>query len=423
MNQPSPISVRDRVSETLVTLREADASLNAVRTWLTESAYARADYLDQLPEEDRGPLHGLPVVVKEEWDIEGVVTTYGTATEFTPAPQNSAIVQRVLDAGAVILATTRMPEFGCWPATESATGGITRNPHDLSRTPGGSSGGSAALLAAGAVDLAIGSDGGGSLRIPSAHCGVTALKATPGVFSTAPHDNLWRGMGTPGPMARSVTELIPALNALTDVDFTPEPRPLQVAFTTRSTSPLTPPSRHHAHAVREVAAALAHNEHSVAELDKRLPSATLQFLPRFIHGVADEVREADRPELAEPRTRRLTTIAKVTPQPRPSRAERLADQVDELLDGHDVLVMPTVSSRPGRAGGFLRLGLLGSLLRSTPSISCTSLFNVTGHPAMNVPVGTAPDGLPVGVQIVGRRGDDALVLNTGAEVERLISHN
>ena len=145
-----------------------DRQLNAFATVLAEEALVTAHQLDQLAPQDRGPLHGVPVAIKEEMHVAGVVTTFGTRANTIPAAQDSQVVSRLRDAGAVIIGTTRMPEFGAWPFTDTTGYGVTRNPHDQTRTPGGSSGGSAAAVAAGLVPLAIGGDGGGSIRIPAA---------------------------------------------------------------------------------------------------------------------------------------------------------------------------------------------------------------------------------------------------------------
>src|SRR4029079_1839987 len=123
-----------------------------------------------------GPLHGVPVAIKEEIDVAGCVTTFGGLANSTPAAAGGEVVRRLREAGAVIIGKTRMPEFGQWPFTESVDGGHTRNPWKPGHTPGGSSGGTAVAVAAGMVPLGIGGDGGGSIRIPAACCGLFGLK-------------------------------------------------------------------------------------------------------------------------------------------------------------------------------------------------------------------------------------------------------
>lgn len=158
--------------------------LNAFSEIFTDEALARADSLDALPIAERGRLHGLVVAVKDEVDIAGHVTGYGTRANKAVAQQSSHLVQALEDEGAIIIGHTRMPEFGAWPITESTFGGITRNPRDLAYSPGGSSGGTAAAVADDLVPMGIGGDGGGSIRIPAAHCGLVGLKPRRGRVST-----------------------------------------------------------------------------------------------------------------------------------------------------------------------------------------------------------------------------------------------
>lgn len=404
------LSVADGVAAVLAALPAVDA------------ARSRALALDELPARQRGPLHGLPVAVKEEFDVAGVPTTFGTAAQRTPTA-DSALVASLRGAGAVIVATTRMPEFGAWPVTESQTGGVTRNPLDPARTPGGSSGGSAALVAAGCVPVAVGSDGGGSLRIPAAHCGLVGLKATRGTIDSAPHDQLWVSLGVGGVMARDVSDLRLVLGVLNPEAFAPaEPRPLKIATTTRSTTVLARAHRDHRTAVRVTARALAAAGHEVVEFGGGPPDPSLAFVPQYLSGVAAARGLLDHPERVEPRTRVLAGLGRLLPRPLVDasvrRGEVLAERVDELLGDADVLLLPTVGSRPLKAGSFLRRGVVTSALGAVGSIAFTALFNVTGHPAIAVPAGLGGDGLPVSVQLVARRGEDAKLLALAAGLSR-----
>ncbi|AKK10358.1 amidase family protein [Corynebacterium uterequi] len=414
-------SVRATIDATIDTIRGANISLNAVGTDLYAQAQARADELDHLPAAQRGRLHGLPIAVKEEFDIAGVPTTYGTATHATPAAADCEVITRLRAAGAVVVCTTRMPEFGAWPATESHAGGITRNPLDLSRTPGGSSGGSAALVAAGAVPVALGSDGGGSLRIPAAHCGLVALKPSRGLIPTDPYPDLWCTLGTGGALARSVDDLASVLSVMADKDLQPRTASaLTVAWTTRSTTPTARAHRYHRRAVAGAVNTMQALGHSVHRYDGSLPDPTSAFVPQFLRGLSDEVHRVDRPELAEPRTRRLAALGTHLPASILTRAIRtgkdLKERIDRIFDDADVLMLPTVATRPAQAGSFLHRGALSSMAGSVPSVAYTALFNVTGHPAAAVPMGVAADGLPVSVQVVGPHGADDIVLAVAAQL-------
>jgi len=187
-------------------IERLNPSINAFRIVMADEALAEAATRDGAGAGRTRPLHGVPIAIKDEIDVAGQLTTFGTAARTRPAAADGELVARLRTAGAVIIGKTTMPEFGQWPFTESAAFGYTRNPWDLSRSTGGSSGGTAAAVAAGMVAVGIGGDGGGSIRIPSACCGLYGLKPTRGLVSTAPYQHLWHALGTQGPLARSVRD-------------------------------------------------------------------------------------------------------------------------------------------------------------------------------------------------------------------------
>lgn len=196
------LSSQELVAATLTGI-DAAADLNAFTQVLHEQARAEAIERDrERAAGEVGPLHGIPIAIKDEIDIAGLVTTFGTRANSTPAKADAEVVRRLRAAGAVIVGKTAMPEFGQWPFTESSTYGVTRNPWNRNHTTGGSSGGSAAAVAAGLVPVAIGSDGGGSIRIPSACCGLFGLKPQRGRVPVAPFEQLWWALGATGPLAR-----------------------------------------------------------------------------------------------------------------------------------------------------------------------------------------------------------------------------
>src|SRR3954449_6509806 len=198
----------EAVEASLRRIERRNPGLNAFSVVLSEQARADAARLDahRAAGEQVGPLHGVPVAIKEEIDVAGCVTTFGGRGNSTPAAEDGEVVRRLRQAGAVVVGKTRMPEFGQWPFTESVDGGITRNPWDRTRTPGGSSGGTAAAVALGMVPVAIGGDGGGSIRIPSACCGLFGLKPTRGRVTSHPMPHLWWALGTAGPLTRTVLD-------------------------------------------------------------------------------------------------------------------------------------------------------------------------------------------------------------------------
>ena len=199
-------SAREVTDEALARIDRLDRRFNAFTVVLADAARAEADERDAASArgETPGPLHGVPVAIKEEIDVAGCVTTFGGRSNTTPVTADAELVRRLRAAGAVVVGKTAMPEFGSFPFTESEATGYTLNPWDVARSPGGSSGGSAVAVATGMVPVAIGGDGGGSIRVPSSFCGLFGLKPQRGRVSTAPHPHLWWALGVVGPLTRSV---------------------------------------------------------------------------------------------------------------------------------------------------------------------------------------------------------------------------
>jgi amidase len=184
------------VARSLAVIEERDPDLNAFSVVLANEAREQARFLELGQGGARGPLFGVPVAIKEELDVAGCVTTYGGHGNSTPAAADGEVVRRLREAGAIVVGKTQMPEFGAFPYTESARHGYTRNPWRRGFSPGGSSGGSAVAVSTGMVPVALGGDGGGSIRIPAACCGVFGLKPQRGRVTSAPHEHLWWALGT-----------------------------------------------------------------------------------------------------------------------------------------------------------------------------------------------------------------------------------
>lgn len=203
--QVSAVEAVERCLETIARRNQSVAAFTAV---FPDQALARARQLDEAREGDRplGPLHGVPIGIKDQFDLAGTVTTHGGRGNSTPAVADAVVVRRLQAAGAVVVGKTAMSEMGTFPFTESVTFGTTRNPWDTDHTPGGSSGGSAAAVATGMVPAALGTDCGGSVRIPAACCGVVGFKPQRGRVSFAPRRHLWYGLGHIGPITRSVRD-------------------------------------------------------------------------------------------------------------------------------------------------------------------------------------------------------------------------
>src|SRR3954454_12146739 len=229
------VSARELVERTLRRIEQVDGELNAFGAVFAERALADADRVDgRRAQGERLPLLGVPVAVKDEIDIAGEVTSRGTGAITARAGADAEVVRRLRDAGAIVAGKTTMPELGLWPFTESITWGVTRNPWDLERTPGGSSGGSAAAVAAGLVPAALAADGAGSIRIPAAGVGLLGMKPTRDLVSLAPHTEHWHGLSVAGVLTRDVADTVALINVLQDRPLaTSEPGRLRIAWSFR----------------------------------------------------------------------------------------------------------------------------------------------------------------------------------------------
>ena len=196
------VSARELVELCLRRIEALNPRLNAFRTTLAEVALAEADAMAGRD----GLLAGVPVAIKDDIAVRGQPTTRGSRSFGPPAPADAEAVRRLRAEGAILIGITNVPELTIWPWTITEANGTTRNPWDVSRTPGGSSGGSAAAVAAGMVPCATGSDGGGSIRIPASCCGLVGMKPTRGRVSTQPAREGWLGLSVFGALARTVRD-------------------------------------------------------------------------------------------------------------------------------------------------------------------------------------------------------------------------
>jgi len=429
------------VEASLERIERRNPGVNAFSVVLADRALADAAELDArfAASGSAGPLHGVPVAIKEELDVAGCVTTFGGRGNSTPAAADGEVVRRLRAAGAIVVGKTRMPEFGQWPFTESVDGGVTRNPWDRTRTPGGSSGGTAAAVALGMVPVGIGGDGGGSIRIPSACCGLFGLKPTRGRVTTDPHAHLWWALGTTGPLTRTVLDSALVYdvirgNTAGDLFTAPEPATtfiaaagaeptrLRIGWSTRPVTRGVRPAADHVAAVRDTEGLLAGLGHDVREVQPHYPDPTAAFVPQFLGGVRAEADEVEHFEDLERRTQQVYRLGSwVTPgvlDRAIAAGERVAEKANRIFDEVDVLLTPTIGPRPRRVGALDHGGPVAAALRSAPMIAWTALWNVTGNPAASVPAGLAADGLPLAVQLVGRLGDEPTLLGLAAQLER-----
>lgn len=433
------LTARAAVEAALARIEARDPALNAFTVVRAAEALAEADALDAGGPGHDGPLAGVPIAVKEEYDVAGLPTTLGGRGNSTPVAADSEVIRRVRAAGAIIVGKTTMPEFGQFPFTHSDRYGVTQNPWAPGRYPGGSSGGSAVAVAAGMVPLALGADGGGSIRIPASACGIVGLKPTRGLVSLAPLAQHWYGLVALGGLSRTVADtalLLDVIAGASDVDRWRVPVPptpfaevaaqspghLRIATTTASVLATQRTDPEVAAAVERVADALTALGHDVRATGAHWPVPTAAFLPQLFAGMATEAASVEHPELLEPRTRQTARMA-FWARPRVvERALRMGHGVaaavdDRVLGRADVVVLATQPVLTPEVGLLDGVGSLRAMLRSMPYVANTAIANVTGHPAISVPAGFSRDGVPIGVQLLARRGQDGLLLALAAQLE------
>jgi len=461
--QPSEL-----VEEAIRRIECANPQLNAVIREMYDQA--RAAVAAGLPE---GPFQGVPFLVKDVLaDCAGVPSTAGCRflKDYRP-DHDSEMVVRHKAAGLVILGKTNLPELGLLPVTEPELYGPTHNPWDLERTPGGSSGGSAAAVAARMVPMAHGNDGGGSIRAPASCCGVFGLKPTRGRTPIGPDiAEAWHGLVTSHVLTRSVRDSAAMLDATAGPELgalcypAPPARPfreevgadpgrLRIAFTTE---PLLPAKVHAdcAAAVREAARLCEELGHEVVEATPRIDG--LAFARAFVTMLLADTRATV--VLWERAVGRRATSADFEPQTwamalmgdqlsatalslAVTRIKATGPQMGRFFAEYDLLLTPTLAAPPLKTGalqvkGFLlaAMKLLGRLDAGRLTLAFsnfeaiaettfafmpfTPLFNATGQPAMSVPLVWNGEGLPIGVHFVGRYGDEATLFRLASQLEQ-----
>ena len=376
------------------------------------------------------PLFGIPVGIKDVTPTRGIRTTFGSTLFQDHVPEEDAlVVQRLREAGAIVLGKTNTPEFAFGPNTTNAVFGSTRNPWNLALTSGGSSGGSAAALATGMCPLAEGTDLGGSLRGPASFCGVVGFRTSPGLIPRAPSVLAWDTYSVEGPMARTVADAALMLSVMAGPD---DRSPISYEVDTRELlrAPRTPvvkgwriawtPDLGGLMEVDDEVRSIVHRAVEVfaaagAEVEAACPDMSdVPEIVRLSRGLLMVARHADRlPQhrdalqagLVENTEQGLALSARDVAQAELLRT-RQWDRVREFLGDRDVLLTPTAATPPFPVE---RMQNKRSFL--------TYAFSVMGLPAISIPCGFTRDGLPVGLQIVGKRRGDATVLRAAAAFE------
>jgi amidase len=440
------LTARELVEASLERIEELNPKLNAFVDVDAERALATADRIG--PGDER-PFAGVPVAIKNNRPVEGLRLTYGCslmADNLCEYDHN--ITRRLKDAGFVIVGTTTLPEYGILPTSEARLFGPTRNPWDLERTPGGSSGGAAAAVAAGIVPVAHGNDGGGSVRIPAACCGLVGLKPTRGRISAAPElgDS---SLGIDGMLTRTVADTAAILDVLAgyepgDATWAPpplepfaeaaarEPGRLRIAATTLPPIPDAVVDPACAGAVAEAAELLRSLGHEVEEVTPPWQIEGLSelfgavFSVHISLSIAYSGMVAGREPTAEdmePMSWAIFSMVKklgaVESMAAVVQLQSHTRRLVSFLEPYDALLTPALAERP------LPLGTLdtaapepmSTFTRSGLFTPFTPVFNASGQPGISVPLYEGEDGLPLGVQIVGRPAGEGALLALAAQLE------
>jgi amidase len=439
------LSPRELVETYLDRIGRLDPTLNAFRVVMPELALAEAKQAEARQRQgNERPLLGVPIAIKDDTDVAGQMTCFGVDQLNAPAERDAEVVRRLRAAGAIVIGKTNVPELTAQPFTETEAFGTTRNPWSLMHTPGGSSGGSAAAVAAGLVGAALGSDGAGSIRIPAACCGLFGLKPSRGRVSNAPLDSAfgegWQGLAIRGPITRTVADaalFLDACHGTVEGEPARAPSPaepfaaaaargpgkLRVALSLRIPPGLV--ARLHPEARRatmEAAELLRSLGHEVVERDPDYgPLMAGNVTLRVLRGISDEASQFSPLSRLERRSRGLARTGRAIPSALMARARSdeaaITRRIVALWDDVDVLLTPALSKPPLWVGAMSGRGALVSFIADTMFIPYTPAFNVTGQPAVAVPAGRTPDGLPLGVQLVGRPNDEATLLSLSAQIE------
>lgn len=436
------ISCIEVVDAVLERIEKINPKINAYCTVLTEEARQAAKEADKVVKQGKhlGSLHGVPVSIKDLIFTKGIRTTFGSKIFENFIPERDAIVvQRLKAAGAVILGKTNTPEFGYKGVTDNLLFGVTRNPWNLNLTSGGSSGGAGAAVAAGLGPLAVGSDGGGSIRIPSSFCGIFGFKPSFGRIPRYPELPGWETLAHNGPMTRTVRDAALMLDVMAgphDADrlslpdekvsylksVESKPKELKAAWSIDLGYAVVDPQ---VRAIAEKAVKVFKDlgwklKETHPDSGDPEPIFTTMVLAETSAALIDAMEEWG--DKIDPPLARLVEYGKgISAEDYVKaifRRSEFWEKVYEFFKKYDLLLTPTLAVPPFKIEEGMGPRVIdGKGVSILGWMAFTFPFNLTGQPAASVPCGWTREGLPVGLQIIGRRFDDVTVLQAAAAFE------
>ncbi len=412
----------DAVRACLERIAERDGKLHAFTVVRREKALAEAEMLSRRTDLTDLPLAGLPIAVKDNVPVAGEVMHAGSAATSTePASVDHPVVARLRAAGAIVVGLTAVPELCLWGATD-VPGKITRNPWDLDRTPGGSSGGSGAAVASGMVAVAHGNDGLGSVRIPAANCGLFGLKPGLGVVPAELGVSSWRGTSENGALATTVADAALLLSVMADrpdLATIAKPGKLRIGLAVGSPTPAVRVDRHWTAAARSAGSVLVSAGHLVETATVPYPSA----LGALRHWAANAAEDAEELEFSkmQKRSRRHVRFGRLVTRlglVDDAYFEKLHARLWELFANVDVVLTPALAQSPPEAKAYSEMGWLTNIVTNVRYAPFAAVWNLAGWPAASVPMGIHPvSGTPLAVQIASPPGGEATILALAAQLE------
>jgi amidase len=429
------VSARELLEAHLRVIERTNGVVNAIVTLTAERALERADEVDRelhrgLP---HGPLHGLPIAHKDLAQTAGIRTTFGSPLFADHVPDADALViERLRRAGAITVGKTNVPEWGAGSTCVNPVFGPTRNPYNVSLTPGGSSGGAAAALACGMVALADGSDMGGSLRNPASFCNVVGFRPSPGRVPNWPAEMAWDTLAVHGPMGRTVSDVALMLSAIAGPDdrspislsdpgetfgipLDPAVNGTRIAWSRRlGELPVEPAVTAvldgHQHVFRDLGCTVIETEPDFTGAQQAFETLRAWMFAARFGPLLDEHRSQLGDNVVWNTEQGLALTGSDLAQAEFART-RLFERIRVFMSDYDFLVAPVVQTTPFPVSCDHPTSVAGVPMHTYIDwMKSCYYISVVGLPCISVPSGFTPDGLPVGMQIIGRQHDDLGVL-------------